>query len=194
MKIIYRAKTLTLFVISAWTIHALGCVTIESSDPTSAEGAADIRNDTAAYNEYRDDFCETILAHYDSCGEDAYCELQFSQSNVDVGCLQANEAMQECFLSLDCDTIADDRQVELACADEIEDIFNECSDYVEEFDDFEEDYEYESEESSSSSFEGTCCLNGAFYECPDSDAVDMCGEWDSSRCSRVSSRDGECNF
>jgi len=45
--------------------------------------------------------------------------------------------------------------------------------------------------SSSSSF--TCCINGAFYECDDSDAVLSCGEGDTSSCDRDSFRDDECS-
>jgi hypothetical protein len=38
----------------------------------------------------------------------------------------------------------------------------------------------------------TCCLNGAFYECDDSDAVFDCGEGDTSGCDRDSSADDQC--
>lgn len=47
--------------------------------------------------------------------------------------------------------------------------------------------------SSSSSSRYTCCINGAFYECPSSDAVSKCGQGDSSACTRDSSNDAECD-
>jgi hypothetical protein len=37
-----------------------------------------------------------------------------------------------------------------------------------------------------------CCLNGAFYQCPDDPALERCGNRDPSLCSRDASRDGSC--
>lgn len=46
--------------------------------------------------------------------------------------------------------------------------------------------------SSSSSF--SCCINGSYYTCPNSDAVNQCGQGDSSSCDRDSSKDSsECS-
>jgi hypothetical protein len=45
---------------------------------------------------------------------------------------------------------------------------------------------------SSSSSNFSCCLNGAFYECPSSDAVAECPDTGGGSCSRDSSRDDEC--
>lgn len=44
---------------------------------------------------------------------------------------------------------------------------------------------------SSSSF--TCCINGSFYECSSSAAVQQCVEGNQSGCTRDSSRDNTCN-
>ena len=44
----------------------------------------------------------------------------------------------------------------------------------------------------SESFIGTCCLNGEFYSCPDEEAVNLCGEFDPSECTRDATRDDEC--
>jgi hypothetical protein len=44
------------------------------------------------------------------------------------------------------------------------------------------------DDSSSSSY--TCCVNGAFYVCPSSDAMQQC----ESACTRTASRDNECNM
>lgn len=46
------------------------------------------------------------------------------------------------------------------------------------------------ETNDSSVFE--CCLNGSFYDCPDQDALNQCGQLDPSACSSDSSRDSEC--
>lgn len=45
---------------------------------------------------------------------------------------------------------------------------------------------------SSSSSNFSCCLNGAFFECPSSDAVGECAETGGGSCTRDSSRDDEC--
>ena len=46
------------------------------------------------------------------------------------------------------------------------------------------------ETTDSSVFE--CCLNGSFYDCPDQDALNQCGDLDPSGCTADSSRDTEC--
>ncbi len=47
--------------------------------------------------------------------------------------------------------------------------------------------------SSSSSSSFSCCINGSYYSCDSSDAVSMCGDGDTSGCSRDSSKDDTCN-
>lgn len=38
-----------------------------------------------------------------------------------------------------------------------------------------------------------CCLNGAFYSCPDQDSVLVCAQqWDPSGCTRQAARDAQC--
>lgn len=45
-----------------------------------------------------------------------------------------------------------------------------------------------------SSSSNSCCLNGSFYSCPDSDAQNSCNFTDGAdECNRDSSRDDECN-
>ena len=46
----------------------------------------------------------------------------------------------------------------------------------------------------SSSSEYHCCINGAYYQCPDQAAFDKCGKVppDPSSCTRNSSKDNTC--
>ncbi len=49
------------------------------------------------------------------------------------------------------------------------------------------------DEMSSSSFSSSCCLNGQFYDCPTSAAMDTCNFIDSgSECTRTPSKDNSC--
>ena len=40
--------------------------------------------------------------------------------------------------------------------------------------------------------EYTCCLNGAFYECPNGNAVDQCGDGNTTACQAVPARNSTC--
>ncbi len=47
------------------------------------------------------------------------------------------------------------------------------------------------DDSSSSSYD--CCINGSYYSCDSSESLNMCGEGDTSECSRDSSKDNTCS-